>query len=125
MTALLAAAECGGGPLGAADIQDQAPQGLMEGEPWTAVEASVHRDVPGSGAEDTFTISPFAEDLDECSFSHPSGTSQVLFTMPAAPGEHPLHSDLSDLESTEVAIDVLAMAGGHEINGRIRATICP
>lgn len=85
--------------------------------------------------------------------SQPVGTSSILFTVPAEPGEYPLHFDLSDLTNarvvnfsprggenilategiivveevteTEVAVGVLAMTGDNEINGWIRARICP
>ncbi len=120
----------------------------MEGEPWTAVEAGVRR-----GDDGLLTVSLFAEDLDECALGHDASTSQVLFTVPAEPGEYPLRFDLSDLagsrvvnfspsggenilategvivvddvSETEVTIGVLAMTDASEINGRFTATICP
>ena len=136
----------GGGSYSAADILDQMPEGAIEGADWTMVEAVVEA---GDTATDDLSVTLLAEDVEACGFGLQGDV--VLFSIPRAVGEYPLHFDFSEdsqtvtfyseatnnnviasnglvvvegVSDTEVTIGLAADAGDSTVNGRFTATIC-
>ncbi len=138
---------CGGGATSytAGDIDNQTPQGLVDGESWTMQTAIVVDD----GTDLSVSLYPIA--VEACDRSASSDT-EIIFSAPRTVGEYPLNFSLggSDnrtitfvtgpgenviatqgllvveaISATEVTMALVADAGNNSINGRFTVPVCP
>ncbi len=148
LSLLLVSFGCGSdeaGSFSADDIVARAPQGLMNGAPWTMTSAIVDDD----GEE--LSISLFPTEVAACDrFS--SSDTEIMFIVPKLPGEYPLSFSFESLSSSRVVtfvtgpgqnviaadgvivvdavsdesvtIGLVAEAGDNSINGRFTSPVC-